>query len=53
MVYHTQNYWVFGIFSSSIILGDRKHEIRNRQHSASTAFPVNLAEATLAKQADL
>jgi hypothetical protein len=28
-------------------------EIRNRWHSASVALPVNVAEATLAKQADL
>jgi hypothetical protein len=28
-------------------------EIRYRRHSASTVFPVNVAEATLAKQADL
>jgi hypothetical protein len=26
---------------------------RNRQHSASIAFPVNVAEATLVKQAEL
>jgi hypothetical protein len=25
MVYNTQNYWVFGLFSSSGILGTRKH----------------------------
>jgi hypothetical protein len=31
---------------------DRK-EIRNRRHNASVVFPVNVAEATLAKQADL
>jgi hypothetical protein len=28
-------------------------EIRNRWHSAFIAFPVNVAEATLAKQASL
>jgi hypothetical protein len=30
-----------------------RKEIRYRRHSASTEFPVNVAEATLAKQADL
>jgi hypothetical protein len=27
MVYHTQNYWVFGLFPSSGILGPRKHDV--------------------------
>jgi hypothetical protein len=27
MVYHTQNYWVFGLFPSSGILGTRKHDV--------------------------
>jgi hypothetical protein len=27
MVYHTQNYWVFGLFPSSGILRIRKHDI--------------------------
>jgi hypothetical protein len=26
MVYHNQNYWVFGLFSLSGILGTRKHD---------------------------
>jgi hypothetical protein len=30
-----------------------REEIRNRRHSASTVFPLNVAEATLAKKADL
>jgi hypothetical protein len=27
MVYHIQNYWVFGLFPSSGILGTRKNDI--------------------------
>jgi hypothetical protein len=27
MVYHTQNYWVFGRFLSSDILGTRKRDV--------------------------
>jgi hypothetical protein len=27
MVYNTQNYWVFGLFPSSGILGTRKHDV--------------------------
>jgi hypothetical protein len=27
MVYHTQNYWVFGLFPSYGILGNRKHDV--------------------------
>jgi hypothetical protein len=27
MVYHTQNYWVFGHFPSSGIVGTRKHDV--------------------------
>jgi hypothetical protein len=27
MVYHTQNYWVFGLFLSFGILGTRKHDV--------------------------
>jgi hypothetical protein len=27
MVYHVQNYWVFGLFPSSGILGTRKHVV--------------------------
>jgi hypothetical protein len=27
MVYHVQNYWGFGIFPSSGILGTRKHDV--------------------------
>jgi hypothetical protein len=27
MVYHTQNYWVFGLFQSPGILGNRKHDV--------------------------
>jgi hypothetical protein len=27
MVYHTQNYWVFGLFLSPGILGTRKHDV--------------------------
>jgi hypothetical protein len=27
MVYHTQNYWFFGLFPSSSILGTRKHDV--------------------------
>jgi hypothetical protein len=27
MVYHTQNYWVFGLFPSSGVLGTRKHDV--------------------------
>jgi hypothetical protein len=27
MVYHIQNYWVFGLFPSSGILGTRKHDV--------------------------
>jgi hypothetical protein len=27
MVYHTQNYWVSGLFPSSGILGTRKHNV--------------------------
>jgi hypothetical protein len=34
-------------------VGSLWKEIYNKQHSASIAFPVNVAEATLAKQADL
>jgi hypothetical protein len=30
-----------------------RKDIRYRRHSASTVFPVNVAEATLTKQADL
>jgi hypothetical protein len=39
-------------FSSSLKKKGWK-ETHNRWHSASTVFPVNVAEATLAKQADL
>jgi hypothetical protein len=27
MVYHTQSYWVFGLFPTSGILGIRKHDV--------------------------
>jgi hypothetical protein len=27
MVYHNQNYWVLGLFPSSGILGDTKHDV--------------------------
>jgi hypothetical protein len=27
MVYHTQNYWVFGLLPSSDILGTSKHDV--------------------------
>jgi hypothetical protein len=27
MAYHIQNYWVFGLFPSSGILGTRKHDV--------------------------
>jgi hypothetical protein len=27
MVYNTQNYWVFGLFPSSSILENRKHDV--------------------------
>jgi hypothetical protein len=27
MAYHNQNYWVFGLFPSSGIVGNRKHNI--------------------------
>jgi hypothetical protein len=27
MLYNTQNYWVFGLFSSSGILGTRRHDV--------------------------
>jgi hypothetical protein len=27
MVYHSQNYWVFGLFPSSGIVGTRKHDV--------------------------
>jgi hypothetical protein len=27
MVYHIQNYWVFGLFPSSGILGTRKYDV--------------------------
>jgi hypothetical protein len=27
MVYNTQNYWVFGLFPSSNVLGTRKHDL--------------------------
>jgi hypothetical protein len=27
MVHHAQNYWVFGLFPSSGILGTRKHDV--------------------------
>jgi hypothetical protein len=27
MVYNTQNYWVFGLFPSSGIVGTRKHDV--------------------------
>jgi hypothetical protein len=27
MVYHTQNYRVFGLFPSSVIQGNRKHDV--------------------------
>jgi hypothetical protein len=27
MVYNTQNYWVFGLFPSSGVLENRKHDV--------------------------
>jgi hypothetical protein len=27
MVYNTQNYWVFGLFPSSVILENIKHDV--------------------------
>jgi hypothetical protein len=46
------------IFKINMLLGVHswkpgRKEICYRQHNASSVFPVNVAEATLAKQADL
>jgi hypothetical protein len=61
MVYDIQDYRVFGLCPSSGIIKNRRTqsfgepdptEILNRRHIVSIAFPVNVADATLAKQAD-
>jgi hypothetical protein len=31
MAYHTQSYWVFGLFQSSGILGTRKHDVSDTE----------------------
>jgi hypothetical protein len=40
MVYNTQNYWVFGLFSSAGILETRKHDISETSRS-ETRFLVS------------
>jgi hypothetical protein len=37
MVYHTQNYWVFGLFPSSRILGTRKHDVSETDPVSETS----------------
>jgi hypothetical protein len=37
MVYHTQNYWVFGHFPSSGIVGTRKHDVSERDLVSETS----------------
>jgi hypothetical protein len=44
------NYWVLDFGPSSGILKTREH---NRRHNASVTYPENVAETTLAKQANL
>jgi hypothetical protein len=36
MVYNTQNYWVLGLFPSSGILQNRKHDVRFEVFTAVT-----------------
>jgi hypothetical protein len=37
MVYHTQNYWVFGLCPSSGILGTIKHDVSERDPVSETS----------------
>jgi hypothetical protein len=38
MAYNTQNYWVFGLFPSSVILETRKHDVSETQPVTQPTF---------------
>jgi hypothetical protein len=53
MLYHTQNYWVFGHFPSSGILGNREHDVRKLDLFPSSGVkgktPIQLGPLDTAK----
>jgi hypothetical protein len=40
MAYHTQNYWVFGLFPSSSILGTREHDVYETDPVSETSCSI-------------
>jgi hypothetical protein len=44
MVYNTQNYWIFGLFPSSGILENRKHDVSETGSVSVLTWPITSSE---------